>query len=136
MALVRWRDVIKEFLPACCYKFVADIRACVKAVESELKPSYMFDLAFISSERIIAWLKHLNHVHLIQCRLSVIVIEQHIFIVNRSAIKDRMKKIMHGNERVVIVDVSPDLHQPQSALAALYEEIVQYTEQVVETTIL
>ena len=133
MELMRWRSVIKEFLPPCCYKFAADICTCVKAVDAELKPSYMFDVAFVPSHRIIAWLKRLHDVHLVHCRLSVIAIEQQIFIVNRSAIKHRMDKITCGNERVMMVDVSSDLQQPQSTPTVLYQTIVQYTAQVVET---
>ena len=133
MELMRWRSVIKEFLPPCCYKFAADICTCVKAVDAELKPSYMFDVAFVPSHRIIAWLKRLHDVQLVRCRLSVIAIEQQIFIVNRSAIKHRMDKITCGNERVMMVDVSSDLQQPQSTPNVLYQTIVQYTAQVVET---
>jgi len=128
-----WKDAIKEFLPPCCYKFATDIRTCVNAVAAELKPSYMFDLAFVSSQQITAWLKRLHDVHLVKCRLTVIAVEQQIFIVNRRVIKYRMDDITRGNERIMIVDVSPDLQQPQSTSTALHETIVQYTAQVVET---
>jgi len=126
----RWRNIIKEFLPPCCYKFAEDICTCVKAVDAELKPSYMFDVAFVPSDRILAWLKRLRDVHLVQCRLSVIAIEQQIFIVNRRTIKHRMDKITSGDERVLIVDVSSDLQQPQSTSIGLYQTIVQYTAKV------
>jgi len=131
MDLVRWKDVIKEFLPPCCYKFVLDIRTCLKAVDVKLKPSYMFDLAFVPSHRIIAWLARLHDVRLVQCQLSVIIIEQQMFIVNRGTIKHRMNEITCGNERVMIVDVSSDLQQPKSTSSMLYQ-IVQYTAQVVD----
>jgi len=135
MELVRWRNSIKEFLPRCCHKFAKDIRTCVKAVDAKLKPSYMFDLAFVPSQRITAWLKRLHDVHLVHCRLSVIDIEQQIFIVNRSTIKHRMNEITRGNEPIMIVDISSDLQQPQSISSTLYEMIVQYTVQVVEITV-
>jgi len=135
MDLVRWKNGIKEFLPPCCYKFAVEIRTCVKAVAVKLKPSYMFDLAFVPSERITAWLKRLYDVHLVQCQLSVIVIEQQIFIVNRSTIKHRMNEIARGKEEIMIVDVSSDLQQPRSTSSTtLYQIAVQYTAQVVETT--
>jgi len=130
MELVRWKDAIKEFLVPCCYRFASDICTCVKAVDADLKPSYMFDLAFLPPERIIAWLQRLHDVHLVQSRLSVIVIEQQIFIVKRSSIKHRMNEIKLGNERVIIIDVSSDLQQPQSPLTTV---ILQYTAQVVDS---
>jgi len=131
---IRWKDLIKEFLDPCCYKFARDICICVKAVDAELKPSYMFDLAFLSPQRIIPWLKQLHDVHLVQCRLSVISIEEQIFIVKRSAIKHRMNEIARGNEQVIIADVSSDLQQPQSASTTLCQMIIQHCAQVVETT--
>jgi len=127
-----WRKVIKEFLPPCCCRFALDICTCVKAVDAELKPSYMFDVAFVPSHRIVAWLNRLHDARLVQCRLSVIAIEQQIFIVNCSAIKRRMDKITRGYERVMIVDVSSDLQQPQSTPVVLCQTVVQYTAQVVD----
>jgi len=128
------RNVTKEFLPPCCYKFAGDICTCVKAVDAELKPSYMFDVAFVPSHRIIAWLKRLHDVHLVQSQLSVIAIEQQIFIVNRSALKRRIDKITCGDERVMVVDVSSDLQQPKPTPTVLYQMIVQFTAKVVEIT--
>jgi len=75
-------------------------------------------------------LQRLHDVHLVQSRLSVIVIEQQIFIVKRSSIKHRMNEIKLGNERVIIIDVSSDLQQPQSPLTTV---ILQYTAQVVDS---
>jgi len=134
MELVRWKEAVNEFLAPCCYKFAREIRICVKAVDAELKPSYMFDLAFLPCQRIIAWLKRLHDVQLVQCRLSVVTVEEQIFIVKRSVIKHRMSEISRGNERVIIVDVSRDLQQPQSTSTTLYQTIVQYSAQVGETT--
>jgi len=128
MDLVRWKDEIKEFFDPCCYKFATDIRICVKAVDAELKPSYMFDLAFVPCQRIIAWLKRLYDVRLVQCQLSVLAVEEQIFIVKRSAIKYRVSEIACGNERVVMVDVSSDLQQPQSTSTALCQKIAQVVE--------
>jgi len=127
MDAVRWKNGIKEFLPACCSKFATDIRTCVQAVDARLKPSYMFDVAFVSSQRIIAWLKRLHEVQLVECRLTVIAVEQQIFIVNRSRIKHRMSEIMRGNERVMLVNASCNLQQPQSASTTLVQSIAQVT---------
>jgi len=132
MEFALWNNLMKEFLPSFCYKFARDIRACIKAVDVKLKPSYLFDLAFISSEIIIAWLKRLHDVHLVQCRLSVIAIDQQMFIVNRDTIKHRMNEITCGNEQVMLVDVSSDLKEPHSTSTTLYQ-IVQYTAKVVQT---
>ena len=129
---MRWRNITKEFLPPCCSKFAADISTCVKAVDAELKPSYMFDVAFVPPHRILAWLKRLYEVHLVQSRLSVICIEQQIFIVNCSALKHRIDNIMCGKERVMIVDVSSELRQPQPTPTVIYRMILQYTTQVVK----
>jgi len=128
--LIRWKDTIKEFLDPCCYKFATDICICVKAVDAELKPSYMFDFAFVSPQRIIPWLNQLHDVHLIHCRLSVISIEEQIFIVKRSAIKRRMSEIGRGNEQIIVADVSSDLQQPQSTSTTLCQTIVQHYAKV------
>lgn len=133
MEFFRWKELIKEILPSHCCKFATDIRSCVKAVDAKVKPSYMFDLAFVPADRIIVWLRRLQDVHLVRCRLSVIAIEQHIFIVNRSTIKCKMNEIACGNEEVMIVDVSSDLKQPQSTSMRLCH-VVQYTAQVIAVT--
>jgi len=131
MELLKWKELIQEFLPSCCYRFVANIRCCVKAVDAELKPSYMFDLAFVPLCKVVAWLKRLHDVGLVHCRLSVIAIEQHLFIVNRSTIKRRLRQSTLGNERVVVVDVSSDLQQPQLTSTEVYQMVIDYSLQVV-----
>jgi len=136
MDLVRWKDAIKEFLAPSCYRFAADIRVCVKAVDTELKPSYMFDLAFVPCQRVIDWLKRLYDVRLVQCQLSVLAVEEQIFIVKRSAVKHRMSEIACGNERVIMVDVSANLQQPQSTSTELHQRIAQVEETDVITGLL
>lgn len=110
----RVKACIRQHLPKCCVKFAGDIAVNVVAVDRGLKPSFLFDYAFVSTNVMANFVENLYQESLILNLLDVVSISDHILVTRFSSLIDHLHDTCEGYERKnVLIDVSKHLKDPE-----------------------
>ena len=110
----------------------ADVLANIAAVEAGLKPSYLFDRAFLPSDSVSAWLIRINDQLRPNCYLSVLDIESQVFVVDVVCLRNYLLDIISESKigARVLIDISCDLQQPRVKRTADSNVIIKQCAEV------
>jgi len=108
------------------------VLANVAAVINGLKPSYLIDHAVSSVGDVDIWLCDICNQLRPQCRLSILIIETQLFLVDINLLRDHLLKIISGKDIKygVLVDVSFTLKRPKVRQQTDCQMIVKECAQV------
>lgn len=97
------------------FTLTSEVLANVSAVDAGLKPSYLFDRAFLSSDAVDKWLSRISDELRPTCSLSVLNVEGQLFVVDVDRIRNRLMDMVSGDgsNKGILVDVSCGLKQPR-----------------------
>jgi hypothetical protein len=93
----------------------AEVLANVAAVDAGLKPSYLFDRSFLSSDTVDKWLSRISDDLQPACSLSVLNVEGQLFFVDVDRMRNYLTDVVSGagSSKGILVDVSCGLKQPR-----------------------
>lgn len=120
-----WKSTIRHHLPRCCMKNVTSIQANITAVDAGIKPSFLFDFAFVASSDMALFLEQLYKKGLTLCVLDVISVDDHIFVTKFDELISRLQDdCAQMCKRVVLIDVSKNLVAPEFVISSHSRRII------------
>ena len=89
------------------------------AVDAGIKPSFLFDYAFIAASTIFDWINRLHAEKLTSNLLTVLDIEEHVFICNFNQLQCSLLQAKSAdNKHPIVIDISSNLKHPVSLTSA------------------
>lgn len=120
-----WKSAIRRNLPRCCIKNVLSIQANITAVDAGIKPSFLFDFAFVASSDMASFLEQLYKKGLTLCVLDVISVDDHIFVTKvNELISHFQDDCAQFCKRVVLINVSKNLAVPELVISSHSRRII------------
>lgn len=122
----RVKACIRQHLPKCCVKFAGDIVVNIIAVEQGIKPSFLFDYAFVSANVMANFIEDMFREGLILNLLDVVSISDHILVTRFSSLIDHLHDTCEGYERKnVLINVSKHLKDPEIMSESDCERVIK-----------
>ncbi len=126
----KWKNMIAAHLGKKCARHSLEIACDVLLVDSVLKSSFLFDYACVSAEAMKDFVTALAREELVKTRLTVIKVEDEIFICNIELLKAHV-----ADADFTVVDVSGDLKEPVVLDGSDSNQIVDTIKKEVELCI-
>ena len=120
-----WISVTRRCLPKSCHRHLLQLVCNVYSVSVALKPSYLIDCTVLPVSAIDNWLSQLFKKCLACRRLSVLHIEQEVFVVNIEFLLEKLHDMIANRTETALVDVSYSLNSPRLMSVSEQSEIMQ-----------
>lgn len=109
-----WKTVIRHHLPRCCLKHVAQIHANIAAVDSGIKPSFLFDYAYVMPRVMAKFVEQLYAEGLTSYQLDIISLEDNVLITRIEQLRDHLQDAYRADyKKTILVDISKHLKCPE-----------------------